>query len=303
MPQPITPPPVSVRVSATTANLGPGFDAVGMALTLFADIRLSLRRDGAQRRNTDPMRRMVKTAARVAFRHAGRPFPRGVDVQIASQIPLGRGLGASAAARAAGLLGANVWLEGALSSQDLLNLGTELEGHADNIAPALFGGLQVVVVDGTRIARVPVALAPGLRCAVFVPDFSMPTHETRELLPARLSRTHAVFNSSRAALLIAALGSGRWDALGAATEERLHQRPRAKLFPRMFDLFRAAMDAGAFGAYLSGGGSTVLALCDADHAETVRDALVDAAAGFGIPGQPLLLDPCADGARVVESRK
>ena len=303
MPQSIPQSPVRVRVPATTANLGPGFDAVGMALTLFADIRLSLPRGDAKRRRSDPMRRMVNTAARAAFRQVGRPFPRGVDVQISSQIPLGRGLGASAAARAAGLLGANVWLEGVLSPQDLLNLGGELEGHADNIAPALFGGLQVVVVEGSRVARAPVALAPGLRCAVFVPDFSMPTHETRELLPARLSRAHAVYNSSRAALLIAALSSGRWEALRAATDERLHQRARAKLFPRMFDLFSAATDAGAFGAYLSGGGSTVLALCDADRAESVRGALVDAAARFGIAGRPLLLDPCADGARVVESRK
>ena len=291
---------VTVRVPATSANLGPGFDAVGLAVTLFAEITISLHGSPARRQPPDPMRRMVASAVRATYKRVEHRAPRRLAVQVRSNIPLGRGFGASAAARAAGIVGANQLLGGLLSDQDLLNLGTELEGHPDNIAPALFGGLQVVALhDNGAVARVEVPLKRGLRCVAYTPDFSMPTQETRALLPKSLSVTDAVFNSSRAALLIAALATGRWEVLRIATEERLHQRSRSKHFPRMFDLFQAARDAGAHGVYLSGGGSTILAFTDAAHAEPVRDAILSAADRFDISGAPFLLEPCAQGANIV----
>lgn len=290
---------VTVQVPATTANLGSGFDAVGLALTMFADVTLTRATGPARRRRADPMRRMVLTAARSAFRHAEQPYPRSLRVDTESEVPLGRGLGASAIARAAGLVGANALMGGLLDAEALLSLGAELEGHADNIAPALFGGLQVVAISGARVHCVAVPLAPGLRCAGFIPDLIMPTRESRDLLPKRLSRADAVHNSTRAALLVAALMTGRWEALDSATDDRLHQRARSKLFPKLFDLFAAAMSAGAHAAYLSGGGSTIIALVDRAHAEPVRDALQAAAESFGVAGRPFIADPCDDGARVV----
>jgi len=291
---------VTVRVPATTANLGPGFDAVGLAVGIFATIRVTLD-EPSPRGGGDPMQRMTTGALRAAYQRAGAPPPHDAAIDVDSDIPLGRGLGASAAARAAGIVAANSLLDGPLGDADTLEVGTEQEGHADNIAPALFGGLQVTALEGARVVRVAVPIPPGIRCVGFVPDFSMPTQETRTLLPEQLARADAVFNSSRAALLVAALATGAFDALRVATQERLHQHPRSALFPQLFDFLKAALDAGAFGAYLSGGGSTVMALCDDTHAAAARDAFVDAAARFEVAGTPFITDPCPTGATVLES--
>ena len=295
---------VSVRVPATTANLGPGFDAVGMAVSLFATATVTVRNEGGHRQRPDPMRKMVTSAVRDAYRRAGQSAPRGVRVDVESDIPLGRGLGASAAARGAGVVAANRLMGGPLDDDDLLSVGTELEGHADNIAPALFGGLQVVAAsgdgEGASLTRVAVPLPEGLICAGFTPDFSMPTNETRALLPKRLSRADAVFNSGHAALLVAALSTGSWEALETASDERLHQRPRSRLFPQMYDFFAAARAGGAYGAYLSGGGSTVMALVAPERSAAVQQALADAAEAFSITGRSFLVEPCPEGATIVD---
>ena len=295
----MSPRSVTVRVPATSANLGTGFDAVGIALQLYADI--TIRVDGeSPRRRPDPMRRMVAAACRDAYRQAEQRAPRGLEIDVETEIPVGRGLGASAAARAAGIMGANALMGGRLDDDAILRLGTELEGHADNIAPALYGGLQVVAVeeDG-RITRVATPLHTGLRCVGFIPDFSMPTHETRALLPKRLSRVDAIHNSSRAAVLVAALCTGRWDALRTATDDRVHQHARSKLFPRLFDFFQAAEEADAYAAYLSGGGSTVIAFADSQIAAAVQTAFETAAAAYAIAGTSFLTDPADEGTRII----
>lgn len=298
---------VSVRVPATSANLGPGFDAVGMAVSIFATITARVQDDGQQAPRQDPMRSMAAAGVRAAYKRAGRAVPPVIDIQVESDIPLGRGLGASAAARGAGLVAGNALIGTPLDDAALLEAGTKLEGHADNIAPALFGGLQVVAASQTsgrrQLKRVAVTLPPGLTSAGFSPDFSMPTNETRESLPDSLSRADAVFNSSHAALLIAALATGSWDALQIACEERLHQRPRSRLFPQMFDFFDAALQAGAYCAYLSGGGSTILALTAPERAESVRQAMAGAAAHFELSGRPFIAAPCLDGAHVIDGPK
>ena len=304
----MNPASVSVRVPATTANLGPGFDAVGMAVSMFATFTVRVHDGGRRPGRLDPMSSMAKAGLRAGYKRAGQHAPRGIDIDVASDIPLGRGLGASAAARGAGVVAANALLGGPLDDRALLAVGARLEGHADNIAPALFGGLQVVAAADTapgqgnqrpRFQRVPVPIPAGITCAGFSPDFSMPTNETRASLPDTLSRADAVFNSGHAALLVAALATGAWDALDVASEERLHQRPRSRLFPQMFDFFAAARAAGALCAYLSGGGSTILALTTPERAEAVRDALSDAAARFDISGRPFIAAPCPIGATVV----
>ncbi len=291
---------VTVRVPATSANLGPGFDAIGVALGWYADVTLSFDLGRASGRRTDPMVRMVLQAARLAIQNTGLlRLPPGLGATVDAPFPVGRGLGASAAARAAGLVGGNALTGGQQDLAVLLALGAELEGHADNMAPALFGGLQVVAVDGPRVTRVEAPLHAGLRAAGFIPDFSMPTQESRELLPVSLSRADAVHNSSRAALLVAALSTGQWRALRTAVDDRLHQRPRSQLFPRMYDLFAAATGAGAHAAYLSGGGSTIIALADTERAETVSAALAAAAAEFGVGGTPFVADLGGPGARII----
>ena len=161
-------------------------------------------------------------------------------------------------------MAANALLGSPLSAEELLPLAARLEGHADNAAPALFGGLQVVVTDRGRLVHLAATMPGGLKAVLLVPEMAMPTDESRRLLPKELSREDAIHNIGRAALLVAALSEGRFDLLDVATQDRLHQPARAQLFPAMEDVFRAAREAGALCAYLSGGGSTILALTRED---------------------------------------
>ncbi|MHB8375420.1 MAG: homoserine kinase [Dehalococcoidia bacterium] len=286
---------VTVRVPATSANLGPGFDSLGLALTLTQDVTLSL---GYPAEVNSGLARLVLDAARSAYRLARVPAPAEIAVTGEPAIPIGRGLGASAAARAAGIVGANALLGGRLSEAQMLALGAGLEGHADNMAPALFGGLRVVVRldDGWRHIAVPVA--PGLKVILFVPDFEMPTGESRKLLPTALSKEDAVHNIGRAAMLVGALATGQWDALDAATQDRLHQPARARIFPAMAGIFAAARDAGALCAYLSGAGSTIAAFATGDE-ERIARAMAQQAIAHGYPGRVLFAEPSSSGAHVI----
>jgi len=284
---------VTVRVPATSANLGPGFDSLGLALSLTQDVTLALG-FGPQ----SGLARLVVDAARSAYRLARVPAPDELHVSGPATIPIGRGLGASAAARAAGIVGANALMGGVLTDEQMLALGAGLEGHADNMAPALLGGLRVVVRDGSGWRHIAVPLAPGLRVALFVPEFEMPTGESRKLLPHSLSKDDAVHNIGRAAMLVGALATGARDALAVATEDRLHQPARATIFPALPAIFDAARDAGALGWYLSGGGSTVAAFA-ADRAEQIAEAMAAAGAAHGYPGRATVADPSTQGATVL----
>jgi len=293
---------VTVRVPATSANMGSGFDCLGLALTLTADVTVGLERRGGGR--THPLAPMVALAARAAYRAAKRPEPAELNVVWSGGpagkrgFPIARGLGASAAARAAGLVAANALMGEPLSRDELLSLGAKLEGHADNVAPALFGGLQIAVRDDDSWLHLSVPLPPGLKVVLFVPDFEMPTRESRRKLPRRLSREDAIFNVSRAALLVAALAQGRWELLDTAMQDRLHQPVRAEIFTALYDIFDAATEAGAHAAYLSGGGSTVAALATGNE-ERIARLMQQAGTARGYSGRTQIREPNLEGARVV----
>jgi len=288
---------VTVRVPATSANLGPGFDSLGLALAITQDITVAL---GPQAESKDGLDRLVLDAARSAYRLARVEVPELCATPGAGAIPIGRGLGASAAARAAGIGAANVLIGGALTPDQMLVLGAGLEGHADNMAPALFGGLRVVVRDGDGFRHIAAPLAPGLKIALFIPSFEMPTGESRKLLPKELSKEDAVHNIGRAALLVAALAKGEWSALDLATQDRMHQPARTKIFPAMPEIFAAAKEAGALCAYLSGAGSTIAAFA-LDGEERVAQAMQERAAALGYPGRVAVTVPGETGATVVAS--
>lgn len=285
---------VTVRVPATSANLGPGFDSLGVALEITQDVALGIGPGGAG----NGLARLVLDAARSAYRLARVEVPAEMHAAGEQTIPIGRGLGASAAARAAGIVGANALMGGPLSAGQMLALGAGLEGHGDNMAPALFGGLRIVVRDGERFAQIAAPVAPGLRVAVFIPDFEMPTAESRRLLPQTLSKDDAVHNIGRAAMLVAALGRGEWDALALATQDRIHQPARTRIFPAMPEIFAAAREAGAHCAYLSGGGSCIAAFAS-EHADGVARAMAERAAALGYSGRSLVTGISAAGAAVV----
>ncbi len=291
--------PITVRVPATSANLGTGFDAVGVALQRYATVTVSVASGNEGERS--PMSRHVRKAVREVYRELGlgRPEAEELDISVQAEFPLGRGLGASAACRGAGLVAANALLGQPLTEHRILEIGSDLEGHADNMAPALFGGCQIVAMDGPRVTRVSLPVADGLQFVGFTPSFNMSTKKGRALLPSRLSRKDAVHNSCRSALLVAALTTGSWDAMKTAVDDRLHQQPRSKLFPTMFELFEAAESAGAYAAYLSGGGSTLMALSSEERADTVREAFVSSAAAQGITGHGFVTGIDSGGAQIL----
>ena len=287
----------TVRAPATSANLGPGFDSLGMALDLWATVTVEAH-DTFLPPPQEPIAELARLAARSLYVAAGIETPRGLSVRWESEVPVARGLGASACARVGGLLAANALCGEPFGREELLPLGAKLEGHADNVAPALFGGLQVVVQDGEKVLHVSTPLPPRLKAVLLVPELAMPTNESRELLPEKLSREDAVHNIGRAALLVAALAAGRLDLLDAATRDRLHQPARAKLFPAMEAVFAAAREAGALCAYLSGGGSTVLALA-ADNEQGIADAMARAASSAGFEGKTFVTAPSEKGAELI----
>ncbi len=288
---------VTVRVPATSANLGPGFDAMGLALDLTGEVTVTLHRQPAPfPRNK--AEQIALAAARAVFQHARRPPPVTLQASYAGAIPVGRGLGASAVLRAGAVVAANALLGEPFSLDELAVLAAELEGHADNVVPALFGGFQVVVWDEGALTRVQVPVPAALEAVLLVPDLEMPTSETRKHLPLEVSRQEAVHNIGRATLLVACMATGRLDGLRVATQDVLHQPARSRLFPALYDVIDAALGAGAWGAYLSGGGSAVLAFTTGSS-EAVGAAMVQAAAAHGTTGHFLLTRPRLCGAEIV----
>jgi homoserine kinase len=294
----MSPSSVSVRVPATSANLGPGFDCLGMALNLWATVTLAK----SAQEGEQPLAGMALNAARALFAAAELQPPSGYSATYDGSIPIARGLGASAVARVGGLLAANALVGNPFDREHLLLLASELEGHADNAAPALFGGLQVVVRDGQRLTRVGVPLPGTLKAVLLVPKLRMPTQKSRRLLPGSLSRADAVRNASRVALLVAALSQNRLDLLDEATKDRLHQPARAKLFPAMYGIFDAARTAGAHCAYLSGGGSTICALCT-DGEQGIADAMLEAARRREVDAETLITAPTKRGAEIAATEE
>lgn len=280
---------VRVRVPATSANLGPGFDCLGLALDWWneaeftpegEDKRVEVRGEGAGKL---PAGRdnLVAAAALLLFERAGVAAPRGLHIRCDNAIPLGSGLGSSAAAVLTGLLGANRLAGEPFSLEQVLALATELEGHPDNVAPALWGGLTAAVktADGVIYRRIAV---PALALAVATPQFDLPTRVARAVLPAQVPLADAVFNLGCATLLVEALRGGDLDLLAQVMDDRLHQPYRLPLIPGAEAARRAALEAGAVACVLSGAGPSLLAIARSDPrpiAEAMRVAFQ--AAGLG----------------------
>jgi homoserine kinase len=287
--------PVLVRAPATSANLGPGFDCLGLALDLWNEVSAT---PGAIQ--VDDSTNLILRAARAVFDRVGAAYP-GFELQCTNRIPFGRGLGSSAAAIACGVLIANTCLGSPLAEAGLLELACALEGHPDNVVPSLLGGVRVAtVLDDGRVLQVRVPLLLDLRAVGFIPDQSVATAHARGLLPTRVTMADALFNVARSSMLVAALAAGTPDVLVEATRDRLHQPYRLELFPAGAALLHSAMQVGALGAFTSGAGPSVLALCaDADRGEAVAAAFDSTARALHVPGRTLQLALSDVGAHVV----
>jgi homoserine kinase len=259
-----------VRVPASSANLGPGFDCMAAALALH--LELEVRETGSFAVETELA--VTRGRANLCVRAFERLHPPdSFTFKISSQIPLSGGLGSSAAAIVAGLMAADHLFE---LDADLLALASEIEGHPDNVAAALSGGF-VVYADGTAARFDP---PTGLEAIAVVPDRAVQTRAAREALPAEVPLGEAVFNVAHAALLTLGLARGDWDLVARGLKDRLHERRRADLFPRSYELASRAAELGALGATISGAGPTVLVWCFYEQTGAVVEALGPAVAGW-----------------------
>ncbi|WP_285041770.1 homoserine kinase [Plantibacter sp. LMC-P-059a] len=295
---------VTVKVPATTANLGPGFDTLGLALALYDELTVTVREEpgvfvevigvGAGEVPTDETN-LVITAIAHALRAYGRELP-GLDVVARNVIPHGRGLGSSGAAIVSGIMAAKGLLEGQveLGPDDLLRLATEMEGHPDNVAPALFGGLTIAWTTDDGPQHKKLIVHRGVSPLVLVPEHTMSTELARSLQPANVPHADAAFNVSRSALLVAALTQSP-ELLLAATEDRLHQSYRAAAMPETNSLITMLREHG-FAAVVSGAGPSILVLADDPGRRLEATALV--AEHSATPWQSLMLAVDFKGATV-----
>ncbi|MFZ5590750.1 MAG: homoserine kinase [Bacillota bacterium] len=296
---------VRVMVPASTANLGPGFDCLGMALKLYnivemqeaTKLEITVEGEGTTSIARDDSN-LVCRAAAMLFERAGYR-PGGLQIHLINNIPLARGLGSSSAAILGGLLAANALCGHPFAKQELLDMALKLEGHADNLAAALYGGIAIVApVDG-RVRHVKLYPPAGLKVIAAVPDYTLSTAASRKVLPETIPYRDAVYNLGRLALLVAALSRQDTELFSVAMQDALHQPYRSTLIPGMPAAMQAAQDAGALSVTLSGAGPTITAFActrEKEIARTMQQSLSDS----GISGRVLILEPDSEGAKLKE---
>ena len=298
-----------VHVPATTANLGPGFDALGLALDLWNEtefsqtednkITVSITGEGAGALATGGMN-MIAAAAQQLYALVGKS-PNGLTIQCTNRIPLTSGLGSSSAAMLTGLLGANALLGEPFSREQILTMATENEGHPDNVVPAMLGGLVASAIGDGKIVSRKLLVSP-LSITVVLPDFYFPTKAAREILPEFVLRQDAVFNVSRAVLVIKALETGDLALLGEVMEDSLHQPYRLPLIPGAQAAMQAARQAGASAVALSGAGPSLIAFSGQPADARIGSVMQQTFEQAGLTARLVPLNISQSGASVVESQ-
>lgn len=255
---------IRIQIPATSANLGAGFDCLGLAVTLYNFVNID-EGEGVSIQSLDNVQvptddqNLIYQTAKQVYDLCGKPL-RGLQIQQENNIPMVRGLGSSSACIVAGLLGANRLLGDPLDRQALLDMAARLEGHPDNVAPAMLGGMVTAVIEDGKVWHVRRQLRDDLGFVAVVPDFELKTAQARAALPTEISHKDGVHNLSRAALMAASLADGHYANLGVACGDRLHQPYRMALIPGGSQVLEACGELGAYGAYLSGAGPTLMAL-------------------------------------------
>jgi homoserine kinase len=291
-----------VVVPASSANLGPGFDSMALAVSKYMTVTVesgNRESSNAQQGELTDGRDMVLYSMQYLAESVGLALPEAC-VESSSDIPVARGMGSSAAALVAGMLAGNRLLGEPLGSTELLKLASHIEGHADNLAAAMFGGavLAVPVESGHVTVKLPLNL--DLKAVVLVPKRIGFTTDARAVVPTTVERSDAVFNASRCALLVHAFASGEAELLTEAMKDRWHQPYRAALYSYLDGVIAAAVRAGACGASLSGSGPTVLALSSPQTSEAVARAMSQAALAHEIDCSVEILSIDSCGARVFD---
>ena len=301
-----------VRVPGTSANCGPGFDCLGLATTIYNYLDLTLLRASkiiveSKGTGSESIPRGRKNLAWQAVHRLLQEVRRedefkGAIIRMKNNVPISRGLGSSSTAIVAGLTAANEILGSPLNKNGLLRLATEIEGHPDNVAPAIFGGFTVSVMQGGEVQTFSFLPRIKLKLVVAVPEFELSTRLARKVLPRNVSMKDAIFNVSRASMLIAALVEGREEFLPIAFDDALHQPYRKKLVPGMSEVFTAARNAGAFGAAISGAGSCLIAFTSAASGleSKIASAMVETFKVHDVQASALILDVDRHGAQILK---
>jgi len=299
---------IKIRVPATTANLGPGFDCLGLALKLYLNLEIEQIEEGLiieyQGEGADKFSSkkdtLIRKSAELVLKKTGQDkSKKGLKIKVFNQIPITRGLGSSASAIIGGIVGAAKLYNINLTNQEMLELALPLEGHMDNIVPALIGGLTLAYKTGQEeIKWARIKTPRDLRVVVGIPDFTLSTEKMRKALPQKVALPEAVFNLSRSALLVNALQNSDWDVLAEAMEDRLHQPYRAPFIPGIEDIFLKIKKTGLAGVALSGSGPSVVSLTKKGQEEAIGKIMKDAFLYAGVTCRVLVLEADLEGTVV-----
>ena len=301
---------IKVKSPATTANLGPGFDCLGMAVDIWnflevewctnnilQETSIEVYGEGSDELATDKSN-LVYQAIKFLFLEAGHQLPP-LRLRCENNIPLSRGLGSSAAAISSGLVAANFMVGNLFEPNELLEMAATVEGHPDNVAAAILGNLQLVIGEDNHLYTVSIRPPDDLRLVIFVPDVRISTDDARRVLPSVVSLNDAVYNASRVGLLVAGMLTDHVEYFHHSVQDKLHQPYREPLFPAMKVIFKAAEDAGALGVFLSGSGSTIMALTKGREM-TVAYEMGEAARQTGVVGELRITKPAYEGTLVID---
>ncbi|MBN7572515.1 MULTISPECIES: homoserine kinase [Clostridium] len=297
---------ITVRVPATSANMGPGFDTLGIALNLYNDFAFREIEDGLKFNgmpeefcNED---NIIYKAMKYCFDKAGYKI-KGLEIsEIKQNVPVSRGLGSSSTCIVGGLVGANEILGKKFSEEELLEMAVEIEGHPDNVAPALLGGMVVAIVDENKTYYDKIDVKNGIKFISIIPNFRLSTEEARKVLPKEISLKDGVYNVSRAALMVACFSSGKYELLRYACKDAFHQNYRSKLIPGFEEVYNKSYELGALACYLSGAGPTIMAIID-EKDERFSNKLKEFLQIKGLEWNILELSLDNAGATIIEGTK
>lgn len=296
---------IRVNIPATSANLGPGFDCLGLSLQLYNTIMVETGRpfqisltgsytDGLPNNESN----LIWQTMRNFWELIHFPIPSAA-LTLENNIPPSRGLGSSSAAIVGGLVAANTIAGSPYSKHQLLQVANALEGHPDNVTPALYGGVTLSVPTKSGILPRVLTKSSSLKAVVIIPDTHLNTTKARGILPPQVSRKDAVFNISHVGLVIEAFLRQDYSLLQEGMRDMLHQNQRAALIPGLLDALEAALQEGAYGAALSGSGPTLLALTEPTHEQTIAQKMIENLMNHGVNAQALTLNLDSEGAQAV----
>ena len=259
---------IKVRVPATSANLGPGFDSLGIALNIYNEYEFELKENKgllfeAVEEEFQNENNIIFMAIKKVFDKYDFKF-NGIRIKIIKQdIPISRGLGSSSSCIVAGLIGAFALMGKKINKDEILSLAVEIEGHPDNVCPAIFGGLvSTIMVDNKKPLYNCVEVKDGVKFIALIPRFKLSTEKARAILPKEVPFRDCIYNIGRAALLISCFSNGNYTLLREATKDRIHERFRSKLIDNFDKVYNKSLELGAFSCFLSGAGPTLMAIVD-----------------------------------------